>query len=213
MRTIDLGADKLPSIPYNEDEPERSAARRFSSTSVIAFIPLRAVETSGLIPDPLQGPLGGSPVDAPTRAKTSAAAFGGEARRPPRSGSMNDNREAFGGGVLQALCPGLVFRVHVVVLDLAHAPAAIAVDDPLEHVGLVVEGESDVADTAVLDRSLRASEEVVFEDDPLPALSAQGVEEIDIDVVGPEPGELFAEIGVEIRGPWRSATRETWWRA
>jgi len=102
--------------------------------------------------------------------------FGGFASRPPRRGSLR-------GCVSQPLRPGLVLRVHVVVLYLAERPPVVAVDDLLEGAVVIVERESQVPDLARLDRGFRPLEKAVLQDDVVPILLVERVEEVEIDVV------------------------------
>jgi hypothetical protein len=81
------GSKRPRSAVSSKPTSERSAARRFSSTSVMAFMPLRTVETSAWSHVHCRAHSAGDQPRSDAR-KTSAAAFGGTARRPPRSGSM-----------------------------------------------------------------------------------------------------------------------------
>ena len=91
--------------------------------------------------------------------------------------------QAPGGGELQALCARLVLRVHVVVLNLAERPAVVTVDDVTKAFVIVVERKPEVADASVANRRLGFFQELVFQDELVPALFIQGVEQIEINVI------------------------------
>jgi hypothetical protein len=112
-------------------------------------------------------------------------------------GLHDHHRYFFGGRVPETGGPGLEILVHVVVLDLDHLPAVVLVDDPLEHVRIIVEGKTDVPDLALRLLFFQPADDVEFLD-AFPAFCEEGMEEIKIEVVGLQFFELVVEEFIEV---------------
>ena len=78
--------------------------------------------------------------------------FGGRASLPPRSGSMTTTARPLAAASFNPLSARLVFRVHVVVLNLAERPVIEAVEDVREALVIVVERKTQMADASVANR-------------------------------------------------------------
>jgi xylulokinase len=150
-----------------------------------------------LVPKPLQGPvrrgsLHGGALDHLLNGLWRAGQLAAQERL------HHDDGQTLGGGKLQSLRAGLILCVHVVVLNLAEGPAVEAIDDFWKAVVTVVEGETKMADAPVGHRRPGLFQELEFQNDFVPSLFAQGVEQIEINVVGLEPGKLLVQEAVEI---------------
>ena len=150
----------------------------------------------GLVPEPLQGPVGRSALHrsaVPDRLDRIGRVDEAAAQQP----FHHHDGQSLRRGVAHALGPGLVLDVHVVVLDLAHRPAVVGVDDLLQHLSLVVEGEAQVADAAVGQRAVGPVQHAKVAH-LVPSPDAQAVQQVEIDVVGLEPLELLVQQQVEV---------------
>ena len=123
----------------------------------------------------------------------------------------HDDAHALLGGVAQTRVARLELGVHVVVLDLSERPAVVLVADAHEVCSGAVEGEGREADAPVATSASRKSMT------PRPFIRSQRrpvqtVEQVEVEVVGPEPLELLGEEAVHVaRTPGRSRAA-SWWR-
>jgi hypothetical protein len=88
------------------------------------------------------------------------------------------------GRQFQAARPGLILRVHVVVLNLAKTPQIAAVDDLLEGLVLVVKGEAEMPDAPVGQRGLGPASRSCFRTISCQRLVTQRVQQVKVDMVG-----------------------------
>jgi hypothetical protein len=83
------------------------------------------------------------------------------------------------------------------VLNLAHCPAVVAVEDFLKDVKVVVEGKAQVEDSAVGQGFVRFGQKVAVAHDR-PAGLAQAMEKVKVDVVCLEFFQLLVQVTVKI---------------
>ncbi len=92
---------------------------------------------------------------------------------------------------------GLFIDVHVVVLDLGEIPTRVSIHNFFEGVQSIVERKTDVsnapAGAGLLD-PIQDTQVVYF----VPALGAQGVHQVKVDVIGLQPVELLGKEALEI---------------
>ena len=153
----------------------------------------------GLVPDPLERPLGRGPLDGRLvphglHLRRHVARDGAAAHR-----LHDDDAEALAGRQLQPLAAGLVVLVHVVELDLDELPEVGGGDDRLEVLVEAVEAEAEVADTAVGQGTLGGLELALLQHG-LPVIRVQPVQQVEVDVVVLQALQLDAQDAVEVVG-------------
>ena len=114
---------------------------------------------------------------------------------------------------MQSARAGLVIRVHVAVLDLAHGPQIGAVHDFVERCIIAVERETEMTDAAVGKRGFCLGQQIVLQNDFAPDSLIERVQKIEIDVIGLELLQLLIEIPVEIIRRSSQARQAAWSRS
>src|SRR5450756_272762 len=104
----------------------------------------------------------------------------------------DDDPQSPGCCIMQSVGTGLCLFVEEVVLDLTKCPLLIGVDDLPENCVGVMEGEAQVTDATLPDAFVRPLE------DPgiaqfVPTFSAEGVQQVELDMVGLHALQLFFE--------------------
>ena len=107
-------------------------------------------------------------------------------------GLHDDHAQALLVGQTHALQARLIVHIQVVELDLAELPAVIGVQDALERLQIVVEAETDVADLAVALGLFHLLDDLELLH-ALPAVIAEGVHQVQVDVVGLQPLQLLIQ--------------------
>ena len=152
-----------------------------------------------LVPQPAQRPLGGGP-GAGAAGEQPAGLLGQQVHQLAAPQRLHDDhRQPPGRGRLQPGPAGLAVLVHIVVLDLAEIPV-IAVQQPGEHPGPAMEGESHLPD---LPGSLLVGQPPAHAGglQLVPALHiGEHVHQVKVHMVGAQPAQLLGEVAFQVAG-------------
>ena len=152
----------------------------------------------GLIPKPLQRPLRRRAVHG--KALHRLANIFRRIRQSAAQQRFHDHDgQPLACRQFQPTRPRLIFRIHVVVLNLAEVPQFAAVDDLLKARIVVVKGETEMPDASIGQRLGGLVQKIVLQNNVVPAILTQRVQKVKINVVRLQLLQLLAEKLIEVR--------------